>query len=160
MRSGSFPLPPDLRLLIAVAGLGAAAPAFAAGAPISGLYSDVEMSGETGDLGGFEIDIHGEAPEPYAEFVMCEGWCNRAVQVPLTIDGDGISFDYVENYVDANGQPAGSRTARISGRLADGGLVLQGEGDLAFEPVLLAPREDRFGLDVAEQEAGEAEAAP
>ena len=144
-----------MRLWLAAALASVATPLIAA--PLSGVYGNVEMSPDTGDLGGMEIEIHADGPDPYAEFVLCEGWCNGAASVPITVVGDTLTFDYIEQYTDLAGQPTDSRLSRISGRMTAEGLVLEGAGDLAFDPVLLPPQQQRFGLDVADGEATQAD---
>ncbi|KPF64533.1 hypothetical protein [Porphyrobacter sp. AAP60] len=56
-------------------------------APPQGIYSNVFVSEQTGDLGGFEVRFYEEAGKQMAEFVLCEGWCNRTYVAEVTAEG-------------------------------------------------------------------------
>jgi hypothetical protein len=64
----------------------------------SGIYSSVEMSRETGDMGGFELELFADAPTPYVEAVWCEGWCNSSHRFPVTWTKSGFTFEYNEKF--------------------------------------------------------------
>jgi hypothetical protein len=64
----------------------------------SGIYSSVEMSRETGDMGGFELELFADAPTPYVEAVWCEGWCNSSHRFPVTWTKNGFTFEYNEKF--------------------------------------------------------------
>jgi hypothetical protein len=64
----------------------------------SGIYSSVEMSRETGDMGGFELELFANAPTPYVEAVWCEGWCNSSNRFPVTWTKNGFTFEYNEKF--------------------------------------------------------------
>jgi hypothetical protein len=62
----------------------------------SGIYSSVQTSYETGDMGGFELELFADAPTPYVEAVWCEGWCNSSHRFPVTWTKNGFTFEYKE----------------------------------------------------------------
>jgi hypothetical protein len=64
----------------------------------SGIYSSVQMSRETGDMGGFELELFANAPTPYVEAVWCEGWCNSSNRFPVTWTKNGFTFEYNEKF--------------------------------------------------------------
>lgn len=64
----------------------------------TGIFSDVRMSEQTGDLGGMEARFYEEAGKHMVEFVWCEGWCNETHKAELTREGNSFRFQYVERY--------------------------------------------------------------
>jgi hypothetical protein len=64
----------------------------------SGIYSSVQISRETGDMGGFELELFADAPTPYVEAVWCEGWCNSSHRFPVTWTKSGFTFEYNEKF--------------------------------------------------------------
>jgi hypothetical protein len=65
---------------------------------LSGIYSNVDFDGE--HLSGLEIEIHASVAEPYALFVLCEGWCNYYHRVPIKLAGERFDFEYPERVCD------------------------------------------------------------
>jgi hypothetical protein len=63
-----------------------------------GLYGNVDVSEQTGDLGGFEVRFYTDPAtgKPMAEFVLCEGWCNTVVTAEVTRTVQGFAFSHVE----------------------------------------------------------------
>lgn len=96
-----------LRSALAIAALLlASSSAAAANKPLvwpTGLYSNVFMSGVTGDLGGMEARFYEEAGKHMVEFVWCQGWCNQAFKAELTRGDGGFTFQYVEIYQSSDG---------------------------------------------------------
>jgi hypothetical protein len=120
----------------------------------TGLYSDVRMSPESGDLGGMEIRFYEAEGWHMAEFVMCEGWCNKSYHVELTRDGAGFRFGYGEELQDEDGKPvAGQRydfIVRPKGRKLQIMMEVMQEGKPEIiDRRLLKRRKQPFGLDVA-----------
>jgi hypothetical protein len=64
----------------------------------SGIYSSVQTSGETGDMGGFELELFADAPTPYVEAVWCEGWCNSSNRFPVVWTKSGFTFEYSDKF--------------------------------------------------------------
>lgn len=141
-----------------VLALAALATPIAAQAPIpasawpSGIYSNVRMSGETGDLGGMEIRFYTLGGKRMVEFVHCEGWCNQSYHAELRQEGDGFAFEYTEILTSSDGpekhrvkftfKRAGQRLEFVG--WYDGALMDQ------FGQRWLLTRQSRmFGLDVA-----------
>lgn len=118
-----------------------------------GLYSNVRMSGETGDLGGMEANFFEDAGKHMVEFVWCEGWCNQTYKAEVTSTDDFFAFEYVEIYESDNGhienerhfiiRPLGKNKIKI---LAwQGGAVLVHDG----KPQTLKRAKQPFGISVA-----------
>lgn len=126
-----------------------------------GLYGNVEMSGETGDLGGFEVRFF-TAPEtgkPMAEFTLCEGWCNTAYTAEVARTEDGFTFSHVETleaYDDSGTLTAEDRVVQYHVTPAGKGwkvrLHYDGEDVTAGEAWRIKPLEAPFGLAVARGE--------
>lgn len=139
--------------LLALAALLAASPAAADAIPWpSGLYSNVRMSEQTGDLGGMEARFFEKDEQHLVEFVWCEGWCNETFTVPVARTDGGFVFSYFQRFADGGAdtgvtmrfvaQPVGN-SVRIS--------AWQGEEKLDYEgkPQLLKRAKKPFGIDVA-----------
>jgi hypothetical protein len=137
--------------LLAVAGAAQAQPASALG-----VYSNVRLSPVSGDLGGMELQLRRGRRGAEVGFVLCEGWCNHAVRVPVTIDRNGrFRFDYVEPLTDENGRPARPNVTRFEARLVPGAVIVSApRGDIP--PTRLPRRSNRLGLNAAEETAREA----
>lgn len=125
-----------------------------------GIYGNVVMSEMTGDLGGFEVRLFAQDGRRMAEFVLCEGWCNRAYRAEVTRDGEAFRFAHVEElttYTDGEAVPVEGR--HIVYRLVPAGeglrysMTMDGEAiTLDPEASLLAPLDRPFGLAVAKDE--------
>ncbi|WP_067489871.1 hypothetical protein [Erythrobacter sp. CCH5-A1] len=63
-----------------------------------GLYGNVTMGAESGDLGGFEVRFFTDpaTAKPMAEFTLCEGWCNTVYTAEVTRTDRGFAFSHVE----------------------------------------------------------------
>jgi hypothetical protein len=87
-----------------------------------GIYSDVRMSGETGDLGGMELSLPQGSASREIEFVLCEGWCNTVERQPLRRGLGGVAFSmrYAERTVDVTVQPAGNDAVTVSADFGGG----------------------------------------
>lgn len=112
-----------------------------------GIYSDVRMSGETGDLGGMELRLDSGSASTIVQFVHCEGWCNRVEQVAVRRGLNGVYFEVPTGSgaqtVTITVQPDGERAVTVN---ADWGSGVQSRR---------LPRVDReFGLSVARRGAG------
>jgi hypothetical protein len=128
-----------------------AMPATAAAPPsaLSGIFSDIQMNYETGDLGGLEIEIHPQERSPYALIVLCEGWCNQAYQVPIKINGRNFDLALSEPYFDKSGKLVGKDRYRVHGRLIGQALIAELRWEFGRESYRLMRRKTRFGLNVA-----------
>ncbi len=108
-----------------------------------GIYGDVRMSGETGDLGGIELSLPQGSDSRSVDFVHCEGWCNAVEQRPVRRGLGGVAFSVQqgEQTIDLSVRPDGPRAVVVS---VDWGSGLQQRR---------LPRIDReFGLNVARSE--------
>lgn len=107
--------------------------------PISGVFGNVTLSYETGDLGGLEIEFHTGSSDKSAIIVFCEGWCNQAYQVPVNLSGDSFSLMFEE----------GADKYQVEGRMIGRELVVNlWLNDYKWEAKLV-PLQARFGLNVA-----------
>ena len=150
--------------LIALIAAGACTPASSpqdsAPAWPEGIYGNVDMSEMTGDLGGFEVRLFEEDGRRMAEFVLCEGWCNRAYRAEVARDGDAFRFAHVEQLTSyTDGEPVPVEGRRIVYRLVRDGeglrysMTMDGEAiALDADASLLAPLDRPFGLAVAKDE--------
>ncbi|MFO6447625.1 hypothetical protein ACLBKU_10820 [Erythrobacter sp. NE805] len=124
-----------------------------------GLYGDVALGEESGDLGGFEVRFFvDEAGRRMAEFTLCEGWCNIAYTAEVTREGEGFVFGHVEVLESSNGT---REEHRVGYRVVPRGRALlvtyiyDGEPFNAAAPWRIAPRRKPFGLTVARGEEGQ-----
>lgn len=69
----------------------------------TGLYSNVRMSEQTGDLGGLEVRFYVENGRRMAELAHCEGWCNETHLSEVARGGDGFAVAYTETFTGAQG---------------------------------------------------------
>jgi hypothetical protein len=141
----------------ALAGLSLAGLAAEAGAepPAPGIYGNVILSEESGDLGGAELELIGTGQDARVEFVLCEGWCNEIFRVPVTFTPDGFDFSYVQTYVDRDGKLAKSETFHVEVDRKRAGVSVKitpaENPDWSFA-YALEPIPKRFGLYVASNE--------
>lgn len=118
----------------------------------TGLFSNVYMSGVTGDLGGMEARFYIEADRHMVEFVWCEGWCNQTHKAELKRGDNAFMFQYVDVYEGGDGrletnlhyviQPSGKNKIKI---FAYEGREPLNEG----KPQTLKRAKHLFGIDVA-----------
>jgi hypothetical protein len=125
----------------------------------SGLYGNVRMSAQTGDLGGQEIRFFTDATtgKPMVEFVDCEGWCNSTHTVPLMRDDSGYWFEYIAHYTDGDGTITDSITNRYRIRQKGRRIILTGTFSSCPDcdplgPFTLKPLKQSFGIAVANNE--------
>ena len=116
-----------------------------------GIYGDVRLSEETGDLGGMELELIGTGEDARAEFVICEGWCNTVIEAPVEFTDDGFSFHYVEHEYAPGGR---SRSVRynVNAVSIDAGLrvtVTPADSEAGAFTGDLPRIDERFGLAVA-----------
>lgn len=126
-----------------------AQPANAQPSRVSGVFSNVWEHPESGDLLGTEVEIHPDAPKPYAFVTVCEGWCNLFYRVPGKISGDRIELGFTEAYVGAAGAPADPVKYRLTGRVTGRTLAVRLQSGSYSEFEQLKHRTNRFGLAVA-----------
>ncbi|MBA4767736.1 MAG: hypothetical protein H2049_08885 [Porphyrobacter sp.] len=132
-----------------------------------GLYGNVEMSGETGDLGGFEVRFFTDPAtgKPMAEFTLCEGWCNTAYIAEVTRTEDGFTFSHVETLEAYNDSGTLTEEDHVvqyhvtpSGKGWKVRLLYDGDDVTAGGAWRIQPIEAPFGLVVARgEESGHAE---
>lgn len=146
--------------LIALAGLflmSCTDPAAPAAAWPDGIYGNVKMSGETGDLGGFEARFYRDGERRMVEFVHCEGWCNVSYTSEVARDGSGFAFEHsLDPTVPEHIEP---RRMRFKVTPVGDRLGLEGWHDgerIAWEASRTLPRiQQPFGLNVANAEDAE-----
>ena len=74
------------------------------GTPITGVYSNVSYSDETGDAGGFEVAINADSgSSPTVVFTICEGGCYGGDTWPVAINGNQIAFSVVHEWKRSDG---------------------------------------------------------
>jgi hypothetical protein len=122
-----------------------------------GIFGNVELSEESGDLSGFEVRFFDDDGKRMAEFVYCEGWCNRAYRAEVTRQGDAFRFSHAKElhvYGDAGAALSEGKVVEYSVVRAGGGLSYKWAFDGAPIPLpadlsSLAPLKEPFGLAVA-----------
>lgn len=90
----------------------------------SGYFDSVSISAETGDEGGIRIQVN-DGPSPTVDFSLCEGACHDPIRFPAQIEGDRLSFLFVEPLFDAKGAKVSETRARVDGRFTARGLLLK-----------------------------------
>ncbi len=70
---------------------------------MSGVYSNVRYSDETGDAGGFEVQLDANASQPTVVFTICEGGCYGGDTWPVAINGNQVSFRVVHEWKRSDG---------------------------------------------------------
>lgn len=117
-----------------------------------GIYGNVMLNEESGDLGGVELELIGSGSAAHVEFVICEGWCNSVRGEPVVSTPDGFAFSYAEEYLDQDGRLADSRAFGAVVTRTPFGVTITitptdaPEGSFSYD---LEPLDDRFGLAVA-----------
>ncbi len=138
-----------LAAIVLMAGVPAAA---GAEPPAPGVYGDVMLSAETGDLGGAELELIGSGADARVELVICEGWCNAVIKAPVRWSGDDLFFAYSEELYDQDGALSETRRYEaLATPIEDGISLTVVPDDPAADPyTFLLPRiAERFGLAVA-----------
>jgi hypothetical protein len=114
----------------------------AADAIPAGVYSNVRLSDESGDLSGYELKLAQGSDSPVVEFVHCEGWCNAVRTAPVRRGLNGVFFEIVE----------GDRRVPVAVERGAGGVVVNVDWGNGLETVPLVKVEREFGLQVARGE--------
>ena len=70
---------------------------------LSGVYSDVRYSEETGDADGFEVELDASKSQPTIVFTICEGGCYGGDTWPAAIKGNQIAFRVVHEWRRSDG---------------------------------------------------------
>ena len=123
-----------------------------------GLFGNVAMSPETGDLGGFEVRFYTDPAtgKAMAEFTLCEGWCNQVYTAEVTRTDDGFAFSHIETLKGYDG--SGTLVEQdhvVAYRLTRAGkgwrvsITYDGDDVTAGEPWRINPLKQPFGLEVA-----------
>ena len=121
-----------------------------------GIYGNVTLNEESGDLGGVELELIGTGANARIEWVLCEGWCNTIRRAPVQLTPDGFTCSYVEEYVDQDGHPADSKTFDAVAVRTEAGVTMtitsadEPQWSFSYD---LEPIDKRFGLDVASGKA-------
>lgn len=145
MRGGGV-LPLPILLLLA-------SPAVAKDVPWpSGLYSEVSMHEETGDLLGMEARFFEQDGFHMVEFVWCEGWCNETRTIPVTRGPDEFSFSYVQIFSDGQSE-TGVKMRFIATLVGKRLRIAAWQGDEKLDgygaPHLLRRARQPYGISVA-----------
>ncbi len=117
-----------------------------------GIYSDVRLNPEAGDLGGMELYLDQGSTSTEVQFVHCYGWCNQVQRVAVRRGLNGVYFDAS----DFLGSQTTTFTVQPDGPSAVTITVDWGSG-VQSRRLPLADRE--FGLDVARNNPNSADAA-
>lgn len=88
---------------------------------MSGVYSNVRYSDETGDAGGFEVQLDADQARPTVVFTICEGGCYGGDTWPVAINGNRIAFRVTHEWKRSDGS-AWTETEDYEGTI-DGDLL-------------------------------------
>jgi hypothetical protein len=72
-------------------------------AGVSGVFSNVGYNDETGDAGGFEVQIDADKDQPTVVFTICEGGCYGGETSPVAINGNRIAFTFIRESTQSDG---------------------------------------------------------
>lgn len=111
-------------LLMPAASLALMGGAQAPASSLSGVYSNVGYSDETGDAGGFEVQLDADGSRPTLVFTICEGGCYGGKTWPVTISGHRIAFKVVHQWTRSDGTPW-SETKQYEGTVRGDVLTLR-----------------------------------
>ncbi len=117
--------------------------------PLSGVYGNVRYIAEADDDVGEEIAIHADDAHPWVEITICEGACNSLSRASAVIEGNRVSFNYVEEIVSCPSGDIGKRYSRMTAMIKGNRLYLTSSGDLSFGPEKLKRLKARNGLATA-----------
>jgi hypothetical protein len=70
---------------------------------LSGVYSEVRYSEETGDANGFEVELDASKSQPTVVFTICAGGCYGGDTWPAAIKGNQIAFRVVHEWRRSDG---------------------------------------------------------
>lgn len=121
-----------------------------------GVYGNVRSNEESGDLGGFELEIF-PGSQQKLEAVMCEGWCNSSITTRYRVTAKGIAFLYLEELVNSDGSSVQPMTYVFQIEPDGKDLLLSG-AILGKEKARLKRLKERDGLAVAAAAVAEAAA--
>lgn len=110
-----------------------------------GIYGNVRMYPETGDLGGIEVQI---GPSNQIETTICEGWCNSTYRTTYRDAGRSISYEVQEKGADRSGRVSIQSIAVVLKRSGRHLLAkVQGETEWSVLKRLSGP----YGLAIARE---------
>ena len=84
---------------------------------LSGVYSNVRYSEETGDADGFEVQLDADTPNPKVVFTICEGGCYGGEIWPVEIVGNHIAFQATHEWMRIDGGPPVRETEQYEGTI-------------------------------------------
>jgi hypothetical protein len=88
-----------------------------------GVYKNVQLHEETGDLLGMAVEIS-QRPMPRIVVTICEGECFGGKAWPLAHRGASFTFTTCDAVRDQTGRPAPYRPVHYSGRVRTDGSLL------------------------------------
>lgn len=91
---------------------------------LSGVYSSVSYSDETGDAGGFEVQLDADKNQPTIVLTICEGGCYGGDTWPVRITGNRIAFRATHEWKRSDGS-AWSESADFAGAVLGDVLSLR-----------------------------------
>lgn len=108
------------------------------GSPLTGVYSNVSYSDETGDAGGFEVALDADdGSRPTVVFTICEGGCYGGKRWPVAIEGNRIAFRVVHEWLPSDGGPVWTETEDYEGTVEGDALNLRSPQVPGANPHLL-----------------------
>jgi hypothetical protein len=90
---------------------------------ITGLFTDMRYSAETGDLVGTEVWIVYGAGGYYATVQIAEGEPRAPQVVPVEVSGSNVRFTVREKWIDQDGKPAPDTTMVFDGTVTSRGFT-------------------------------------
>ena len=103
---------------------------------MSGVYSNVRYSDETGDAGGFEVHLAANENQPTVVFTICEGGCYGGETWPVSIVGNQIAFRVIHEWTRSDGS-SWSETEDYEGTVAGDILSLTSPQVPGIDPRLM-----------------------
>lgn len=99
--------------------------------PLSGTFSNMSLSKQSGDINGYEVVVIPQAGSPWIVFQCSEGAPSSPVLVPINEDGVSFSFTVKDAGNVCNGSYVGTRTPT--------GLTLRGAADGETQTLIRKP---------------------
>lgn len=84
---------------------------------LTGVYSNVRYSDETGDAGGFEVQLNADTTNPTIVFTICEGGCYGGETWPVEVVGNRIAFQVTHEWARSDGGPPLRETEQYEGTI-------------------------------------------
>lgn len=84
---------------------------------LSGVYSNISLHAETGDLGGVQMEVRADSTSGTVIFTRCEGGCYGGKTWPATIAGDTVTFSVTDDWFDQDGRLSDQTTTRYVARI-------------------------------------------